>query len=62
MAVRYEASISLGNVLTLIVLLVSLAGAFVNLSARISVIETKIMPLWDGYTEQPRNFYQKGKP
>lgn len=66
MSVRYEASISLGNVLTIVVILVTLAGAVANLSARLSVLETKIMPLWDEYADTTHgNFYQhqtQGKP
>lgn len=43
---RIDATISLGNVLTVVVILIGLFGATADLRERITAIEVKIDPLW----------------
>lgn len=45
----YDPSISLGNVLQIIVLLAAMAAGFGSLRERIAAVELKIEPIWNDY-------------
>ena len=50
--VTFDASISLGNVLQLLVMLAALATGFASLRERLAQIEVKLAPLWHEYIER----------
>jgi hypothetical protein len=55
----YENSVSLGNVLTILALLLGLLGSAADIKARITVLENKIDPLWSAFTNRERYGYER---
>lgn len=52
--VRFEPTISVGTILSVITLLMALWGMTVRLEGRLSTMETKLEPMWLDYTGRLR--------
>lgn len=48
---RYDNSVSLGNLLTIVALVVSVLGATVDIRERLVAIEQKVAPLWSAFID-----------
>jgi hypothetical protein len=60
--VRFDNTISLGTILSMITLLIALATLANRIDARITVIETEIAPLWHDYTSRIKSIQAEALP
>lgn len=51
----FDNTISMGNILQVITLLLALWGLGTKIEARLTMLETKIEPLWHDYTDRITN-------
>jgi hypothetical protein len=49
--IRFDATINLGNVLAIAALVISIFAWSVEVSERLTAIETKINPVWEAFTK-----------
>ena len=51
---RFDSTVTLGNVLTAVAFLVGLLGAYAAFKAKIAVIETKVDVIWQAWVDDHR--------
>lgn len=51
---RFDRTINLGHIITIIVLLLGMWQGFESIRERLLVIETRLQPLWDDYNGRVR--------